>query len=178
MKETWKPVVGYEDYYEVSSLGRLRSLPKVVGGRWGKCQYKGKIIKVIRNPSHGYGQLSLVGEWKKKTVRAHRVVAEAFIPNPGNKPYVNHIDCDKLNNRIDNLEWVTAKENTAHIIKMDRFNPKRGEEVSGSKLNKDDVIEIRRSFGYGYSMTYLANAYKVSISTISDALKRNTWKHL
>lgn len=159
-------------------MGNFRSLPKVVGGRWGKSHYRGKMVKVTRNPKHGYGQLSLVGEWKKKTVRAHRVVAEAFIPNPSNKPYINHIDCDKLNNSIENLEWVTAKENTEHISKLGRFNPLRGSASTSAKLIEDDILGMRLLKKAGMRNFEIAHIYRVSQSTVGDILKRKTWRHV
>ena len=178
MEETWKPIKGYEDYYEVSSLGRFRSLPKIVGGRWGKCQYKGKVVKTVENPSHGYGQVSLVGNGKKTTHRAHRLIAEAFIDNPDNKPYVNHIDCNKMNNCVDNLEWVTAKENTAHLHKLGRSNPRRGEDCPQSKLDTGDVYGIRYAIECGARNFEIAKMYSVSQSTIGDIVSGRTWNHV
>jgi 5,10-methylenetetrahydrofolate reductase len=178
MEETWKPIKGYEDYYEVSSLGRFRSLPKIVGGRWGKCQYKGKVIQTIENPAHGYGQVSLVGADGKRTHRAHRIVAEAFIENPDDKPYVNHIDCDKMNNRVENLEWVTAKENTAHLQRLGRGNPSRGEDSPSAILSAKLVKLIRKMRMEGWSMPDLAMLNGVSTSTISDIVNLRTWKHI
>jgi hypothetical protein len=178
MKEKWKPVKGYEDYYEVSSLGRFRSLPKLVGGRWGTAQYKGRVIKVVANPVHGYGQVSLVGQNGKKSFRAHRLVAQAFIPNPEKKPYINHIDCEKLNNRVENLEWVTAKENTAHIFKLGRENRNKGEQCANSKLRKEDIHGIRYALLSGVRNFKIAKLYGVSQSTIGDIAAGRTWSHL
>ena len=97
--EEWRPVVGFEGLYEVSNIGRVRSLTR----------YK-KVIKP-RITNSGYYQYQL---WHKGVCRvgsAHRLVAQAFIPNPDNKPVVNHIDENKLNNSVDNLEWVSHAEN-------------------------------------------------------------------
>ena len=97
--EEWRPIAGFEGLYEVSSTGRVRSLTR----------YK-KVIKPIVTNS-GYYQYQL---WHNNTCRtglAHRLVAQAFIPNPDNKPMVNHIDENKLNNSVDNLEWVSHVEN-------------------------------------------------------------------
>ncbi len=97
--EEWRPIAGFEGLYEVSSAGRVRSLTR----------YK-KVIKPIVLKS-GYCQYQL---WHNNTRRvglAHRLVAQAFIPNPDNKPVVNHIDENKLNNSVDNLEWVSHVEN-------------------------------------------------------------------
>ena len=106
MKEEWRPIKGYEGLYKVSNMGRVKSL------------YYGKerILKT-RNGLHGYKHVILSKQATKKTSRVHRLVAEAFIPNPMNLPVVNHLDGNKHNNCVFNLEWCTVKENTNHAIK-------------------------------------------------------------
>ncbi|SMG52212.1 NUMOD4 motif-containing HNH endonuclease [Paenibacillus aquistagni] len=109
VNEEWRDVVGYEGLYIVSNYGEVRSL----GNDKGR---KEKIMKshVCRN---GYEKLDLCKKGQPtKKVYVHRLVAMAFIPNPHNKPQVNHINCDKLDNRLENLNWMTRKENIAHAI--------------------------------------------------------------
>ena len=178
MKEEWKKVSGFEEFYEVSNLGRFRSLPKVVNGRWGDTRYKGKLITPTKH-SHGYGVLSLVGEDGKVSVRAHKYVAIAFCDNPEGKPCVNHIDGDKMNNRADNLEWVTHSENTIHAYKTGLMSGKSGSQSHNSKLNDGDVKNIRRLVtGAHFRRDLLAKYYGVSRSTVSDTINRRTWKHI
>ena len=112
--EVWKDVVGFEDYYEVSNTGKVRR-------KKGKTVYKdGRIARfsqTVLKPSvfkKGYLMVFLSVKSKKKAKSVHRIVAEAFIPNPENKETVNHIDCDKTNNHVSNLEWMTNRENTIH----------------------------------------------------------------
>ncbi|MBO7720014.1 NUMOD4 motif-containing HNH endonuclease [Candidatus Saccharibacteria bacterium] len=109
--EDWKPVVGFEGLYEVSNLGRVRSLPR------NGTRKKGT-IRQFGNVANGYRAVLLARFGEHKNALVHRLVAEAFIPNPQNKPCVNHIDGDKWNNAVDNLEWCTYAENIAHSIRV------------------------------------------------------------
>lgn len=104
-KEEWKPIKNYETLYEVSTLGNVRSI-------------KGK-IKKLQKRSNGYLYVGLSKNGKSKTVKVHRLVAEAYIDNPDNKPIVNHINSNRSDNRVDNLEWVTASENMIHSHKKE-----------------------------------------------------------
>lgn len=128
MSEIWKPIVDYEGLYEISSLGRVKSVlrkvshPSLVNG----AKYK-TIPERIRKPNimKGYHCITLVKDGKAKVYRIHRLVIEHFGERRPSEEYqVNHIDGDKSNNRIDNLEWVTAKENTRHAFENGlRHNP-------------------------------------------------------
>ncbi len=109
--EIWKPVVGYEGLYEVSNQGRLKSL---LFKNRNVTLYRDKIL--INKNSIWYYQICL-SDFNKKIFLIHRLVAIAFIDNPENKPMVNHKDWNKLNCNVENLEWVTAKENTIHSWK-------------------------------------------------------------
>ena len=99
MKEIWKEITGYEGKYQISNLGKVKSL---VGNS--------KILKPELRT--GYYSVSLMKNRKRKKHRIHRLVAIAFIPNPDNLPTINHKDENKLNNYVDNLEWCTAKYNS------------------------------------------------------------------
>lgn len=120
MEEEWKDIKGLEDLYQVSNLGRVRSLDRTLeqrGPQGEPCifHYKGKIIKPVLN-YNGYMVVPL-GKNKPWNV-VHRLVARAFIPNPYNKPMVNHINGDKTDNRAENLEWCTNRENQIHAVKV------------------------------------------------------------
>lgn len=122
MKEIWKDVVGYEGLYQVSNLGRVRSLDRVVNitGR-GTRKLKGKLRKITLD-SKGYPSVSLSsGNCVDKGHRVHRLVCEAFIPNPENKLYVDHINTVRTDNRVENLRWVTFDENMHNPITMKKI---------------------------------------------------------
>jgi hypothetical protein len=111
--EIWKPIKNYEGLYEVSNLGRVKSLPK------GKFSRKSEMILTLRK--HPYKCVNLCKDGKVSTKTVHRLVAEAFIANPYNKPVINHIDCNPSNNNVSNLEWVTELENQMHSRKLGRY---------------------------------------------------------
>lgn len=115
MLEQWKPIVGYEGYYEVSNFGNIRSCERQVNHGLGNGvrKLRAKIVNPW-NDSHGYQAVSLSKFGKVKKYKVHRLVAEAFIPNPDNKPTINHINEIRDDNQVTNLEWATYQENNNH----------------------------------------------------------------
>lgn len=119
--EIWKDIPEYEGVYQVSNLGRIRSLDREITYANRKTGlYKGRIMK-LKMSKYGYVVFHFSVDNKKKAISVHRLVAETFIPNPDNKPCVNHIDCNRANNKVSNLEWCTHKENVQHSIKCGTF---------------------------------------------------------
>lgn len=115
MEEIWKPIPGFEGFYEVSNLGRFQSLRSNSAFRESPRALKLKLHH------DGYLRVRLSKENKKYTPIAHRIVASVFIHNSESKPHVNHINSVRIDNRVENLEWVTPKENIQHAIKQGRF---------------------------------------------------------
>ena len=129
-KEIWKAVEGYEDWYEVSNFGNVRSVDRVVNYNDGrKFHYKGQIRKIKKHPN-GYLFCDLSKNTKHKTFNVHRLVAQAFLPNPNNLPEVNHRDENKTNNCVDNLEWCTH----LHNVNYGTATQRRAEKTSKSVL--------------------------------------------
>ena len=112
-EEIWKPIKDFEGYYEVSNMGRVRSLNYKRTG-------KEKILKNIGDYK-GYLEIVLTKNGKQKQFKVHRLVAEAFIPNPENKPCIDHINTVKSDNRVENLRWVTYKENSNNEKTLEKF---------------------------------------------------------
>lgn len=112
MKEIWKDIKGYEGLYQVSNLGRVKSFPRK--GTHTKREH----ILIVGKNHKGYFQVKLTKKCKAKTISVHRLVAEAFIPNPDNLPQINHKDGNKDNNCVNNLEWCTNEYNMKEAIRL------------------------------------------------------------
>ncbi len=173
-KEIWKDIEGYEGLYQVSNMGRVRSLLDSYGNQ----RKTPKTLKNVRQPS-GYFRVCLSKGGIGKRFFIHRLVAQAFIPNPENKPEVNHIVGDKANNTADNLEWNTRSENIQHALKNNlRLS---GENCKQSKLTVFQVNQIRKEYIFGsrkYGASALAKKYGVTHSSILKIIKNKTYKDI
>ena len=138
-EKMWKPVKGYEGLYEVSDEGAVKSLPKKAGRRNQPEKLSATFINRI-----GYVCVNLYKDNHQKQVRVHRLVAEAFIPNPENLPCVNHIDGNKLNNHVYNLEWCTQSENAKHAFQTGLRTGMQGEShpMYGKKHSKETLEKL------------------------------------
>ena len=179
-EEVWKSVVGYEGFYEVSSLGRVRGIERKHKHKNTKYfqTVKGRIL--CQSP-HKLGylmvMLSKYGKANKRLV--NRVVAKSFLGVCSKQ--VNHKDCDKRNNKIDNLEYVSALENMIHARKNGMFDnaTKRGESNSSAKLSNEEVGEIRKLYSLEVLPTSdIAKIFNVSRQCIIRIVRNETWRHL
>lgn len=135
MEEIWLPIKGYESIYEISNFGSMRSIPATITLKDGKVrERKGVVLKISKRGRYMSKSLFKDGVYKSYTV--HRLVALAFIPNPDSKPHINHIDNNRYNNRADNLEWVTQKENLKHAAEQGRMKKPPVNFISPEKLQK------------------------------------------
>lgn len=140
MKEQWKAIKGHEGAYEVSNLGRVRSLDRYRRAAYGKIAFiRGIEVAIRKNNTNDYLVVRLSKDGKNIHALVHRLVAEAFVPNPNNLPQVNHKDEDKSNNRADNLEWCDQYYNNHYGTAIARRSITRGRKVVQCDLNGNEI---------------------------------------
>jgi len=167
--ERWLPVVGYEGWYDVSDFGRVRS------ARTTTNTYAGRVLKLATN--FDYKLVTLYRDGNKHTHRVHRLVIAAFVgPRPDGKE-VNHIDGDKANNMVENLEYVTSSENKIHAYDTGLAS-NQGERHPSNKLVEKDVHKIRRFLSKGLTRRAIASLFNVNRSTISAIADGRSWAYL
>jgi hypothetical protein len=176
--EIWKSVKGYEGHYEVSSFGRVKSMPRFKKARNGALTHpiKERILRQAKTKD-GYYCVVLCKDSNPVTFRTHRIIAQAFIKNPKGKPQVNHKDRNRLNNSVDNLEWCTDSENIVHGLK-NRPCRANGNNANNVKLTKDQVLSIRALHKAGCTTYSLAKQFNVHNSNIGYIVNRKSWKHI
>lgn len=161
--ETWKNVKGFE-IYQVSNRGRVKSLKF----------NKEKILKTRK--VKGYEKVNLFKNHLTTTHYVHRLVAKAFIPNPDSKPFINHVNSVKTDNRADNLTWADASENGTHGWKSKRVkSPKQG---ISRKFSNSDIRDMRKRFEKGETITSIADRYKLNQRSTSDIVHKRSYKHV
>lgn len=175
MEEIWRPIKNFEGLYEVSNCGRVKSLSKTwVGGR-GVIRSKDEtFLKLSNNNSKKYYRAGLSKNGKCKWFSVHRLVLSAFSENVNNLPEINHIDGNKSNNNLDNLEWISVSDNTKHAFRL-KLRDNTGINCPSHKLNEDDIREIRSST---LPVRKLAEKYNVNRNNIYYIKKNITWKHI
>lgn len=184
MQELWLPIAGYEGIYEVSNLGRVRSIDrksfrkasnKSFDGYW--TNISGRLFKPVINNA-GYFCVVLCYQRATKIALIHRLVATAFVQNESKLPQVNHLDGKKLNNTPDNLEWCTASYNLKHAYKNGLKIPQYGETSGVARFTEQDILDIRELLRHGYTQRRVAAMYDTGHSTIRQIGSRETWRHV
>lgn len=171
----WKDIKGFEGLYQVSDTGKVKRISSEVTSITGqKYIVPGRMLKTTLT-GRGYPTVTLSKQGKVKRYYVHRLVAEAFIPNPENKPTVNHINGNKLQSNVENLEWSTYSDNNQHAYNTGL--KASGEGQYKAKLTEEDVKKIKKQGKY---TTYqnIADEYNVSKATVRDVLTGKTWKNI
>lgn len=175
--EVWKDVLGYEGCYQVSNLGRVKSLSRNIIHRNRVCDHREKILSQ-RDNGHGY----LYTRFSAKPFYVHRLVAAAFVSNPGNKKTVNHKNGIKADNRAENLEWCTQQENgnhSFHVLKNQQEICKGMRSVTNgrAKINTPEKLtEVRVLLKKGLKIRSIADRFGVHETTISNIKRGITHK--
>lgn len=164
MKEVWKPIKGYNGKYEVSNIGRVRS-------------YHAKIPRMLKIENRfGYLLVYLYNKCGGKAYRIHRLILTAFVGRCPKNHQCAHLNGIRHDNRLENLKWVTSKENQSHKILHGTDN--KGEKHLRAKLSESDVINIRKKRLQGRVISSLAKEYGVSQTGVSYLLSGKNWGHI
>lgn len=168
MKELFVNIIGFDGLYQISNLGKVKSL------RFGK----ERIMKAFVGTG-GYLHTQLKRDGKMSNLSIHRLVAIHFIHNNQNKPDVNHIDGNKCNNTVSNLEWCTKSENIQHSFKIGTHQRKKGESNSNVKITEKDVIQIRDDYeNKNISLRALGDKYGLGKSSVFRIVNKISWSHI
>jgi hypothetical protein len=174
--EAWKDIAGYEGFYQVSNIGRVKTTERTDSlGR--------KVSENIKKPNlniNGYYQVTLYKNGHRKSCYIHRLVATAFIPNNDNALQVNHIDGVKTNNSARNLEWTTPSENSQHAYDtgLTPIPFRKGKNNNNSKLTEEQVIEIYTRVHKGEKQIRLAEEFKVNKGQIYKIKNGIAWAEI
>lgn len=167
--EEWRDIPEYPGY-QASNLGQIRSKDiKIIDYRGRECQLRNRIYKQQVNKLWPYLYVRFGPH--NKTLRAHRIIAKVFIPNPDNLPEVNHKNGIKSDNRVVNLEWTDAKENSKHAYRIGLHKPSFG----NRKLTDEQVEEIKYLLYCGAALNAIAKELNVSYSMVHKIRERRSW---
>lgn len=167
--EVWKDIINFENYYQISSSGNLKNVRTGRIKKWG-------------NHTRGYLITTLCRSGYNKSVSAHRLVAQAFIPNPKKKPCVNHKNGIKYDNKIENLEWCTHQENTDHAVRNKLVGEhkikkrRKGADHPLIKLSTEEILYIRANHKI-IKTSVLAKMFNISSSAVGNIGARRTRKY-
>lgn len=176
MTEIWKDIEEYKGIYQVSNMGRIKSLERLTNGKLGSVKIHLEKILTPLNLTKGYQGVRLYKDYIGKTLKIHRIVAKTFICNPNNLPQVNHINGNKKDNKVSNLEWCDNRYNMDHAL--DSLLIKRGFDKHFSNFNSILFSTIQPLLDCGLTCKQLSLIYNVDRHTISTILSGKSYKHL
>lgn len=165
MEEIWKDIKGYEGLYEVSNYGKVRRLTS------------GRMRTPVSN-TYGYYNIYLCKNGKQKYFSAAYLVISTFVRERPDGYHINHIDFNRKNNYVENLEYLTPSENSKYSWKHGRLAKITGENHRSNKLSIKDVIQIRKDKLSGQSTLFISKKFKVSNTNIKLICRRKIWKHV
>jgi hypothetical protein len=180
-KEIWKDIKGFEGLYQVSSFGRVKSLTRKVKSGNNALKPIPEVILKFKINKDGYCVIRPSKDGKHYDKFVHRVVAEAFILNPENKPHVNHKWGNKKDNRAVALEWNTQSENELHAFRTGLKEGRKGSQHHGAKLNESQVKEIKSLYkgrGKGLSQQKIADKFGIGNVQVSRIINDQRWTHI
>ncbi len=173
----WKDIKGFEGY-QASNTGDIRSVKRTIANKDGfLCTYSGRILKSSITKK-GYKKVYPTIHCKKYSKAVHRLVAIAFIENPMNYPQINHIDCDKLNNNTENLEWCNNSQNQKHAFK-NGMQSNLGSKCPTAKINESIASDIKKMIkDRVYNLAEISRILAVSYHIVKDISRGRTWTHV
>lgn len=183
MEEIWKDVVGYEGYYKVSSLGRIQTVERIVNAPLGRVsRVVSPIIRKQQLSRGGYRQLTLSDADGQRTETVHRLVAAAFLPTQEGKEQVNHIDGNKDNNAVSNLEWCNAYENTVHAFELG-LRQGRGFRMDASREynyeeTREHILSMVNSGMTQRKVSEVLGIHRDTVSNYVNGKRRTTLGHV
>lgn len=168
-QEIWKDIKGYEGYFKISNIGRVMAIERYVKQGNGLRYCKERIVPHHLNP-FGYPCVTLCKEKKSKQHSVHRLIMEAFVPNPENKPHIDHINTDKTDFRISNLRWVTPKENannplTLQHCRENTYTDERNRKINAKKKELGILIEVFQYTKDGVFVAHYESTQKAQAAT-------------
>lgn len=178
MEEIWKDVNGYSGLYQVSNLGRVRSVDRMITYSDGRnFKYKQKILNWNIGTKSRRCYVHLYQNSKRKGMLIHRLVAIAFLENPLNLPEINHIDGNTLNNQVSNLEWISHLDNMQHGFRTGLIN-NTGVLHGNNKYTEDQILKVIGLIKEGSTSIQIEKLTNVKAATVNAIRKGSQWRHL
>lgn len=181
--ELWLDIVGYEGYYQISNLGKVRSLDRgmyVIDDRYKQPRWVNRKGRLLKDYYDGTGRRMVILQMFGigKSIAVHRLVAQHFLPNPNKLRVVNHIDHNYLNNHVSNLEWCTYSHNTRHAMAAGRMDHIYKQNKGATKITKAQATEAKRLLALGWGNSKVAKAIGIGYDTVYHISAGHTWKHI